>query len=203
MTRDHFDLIREKYGYYSSWAIWADADGKPKSNIGDLHIFDVDTNPSVLSELKPHIVFVGLNISRGLIHEPLANFHDSRPRGTDFKIRHALKGTEYWGAYMTDLFKDLDEKDSKNVQKLVKNSPSLVDENINFFRQEIADVLGEETNSAMLIAFGNEVYSHLSNHFRGVFCIEKVPHYAAQKYNNKEEYRRAVLESLARSRHFA
>jgi hypothetical protein len=78
MTRATFDLIKEKYGFYSSWAIWADAGGKPKSNIGDLRVFDMDANPSVLGELKPHIVFVGLNISRGLIHEPLANFHDPR-----------------------------------------------------------------------------------------------------------------------------
>jgi hypothetical protein len=41
MTRATFDLIKEKYGYYSSWAIWADAGGKPKSNIGDLRVFDI------------------------------------------------------------------------------------------------------------------------------------------------------------------
>ncbi len=56
MTRATFDLIKEKYGYYSSWAIWADAGEKPKSNIGDLRVFNMDANPSVLGELKPHIV---------------------------------------------------------------------------------------------------------------------------------------------------
>ena len=36
-------FIKDKYGYYSSWAIWSEEDEKPKSNIGDL---DIDHDPS-------------------------------------------------------------------------------------------------------------------------------------------------------------
>ncbi len=196
MTRATFDLIKEKYGYYSSWAIWADAGGKPKSNIGDLRIFDMDANPSVLGELKPHIVLVGLNISRGLIHKPFANFHDPRPQGTDFKIRHAFKGTEYWGAYMTDLFKNLDEKDSNKVKALIKNDPSIIAAHVNFLRDELRHVVGKSSKKTTLIAFGDVVYTHIQKNFSAECEVKKIPHYASQNYNNKDLYKKAVWQSL-------
>ena len=189
-------MIKEKYGFYSSWAIWADAGGKPKSNIGDLRVFDMDANPSVLGELKPHIVFVGLNISRGLIHEPLANFHDPRPQGTDFKIRHALRGSDYWGAYMTDLFKNLDEKDSNKVKALIKNDPSIIAAHVSFLRDEIRYVVGKSSEKATLIAFGDAVYTHLKKNFSAECEVKKIPHYASQNYNNKDLYKKAVWQSL-------
>lgn len=38
INQEKFDFIKEKYGYYSSWAIWADAGERPKDNIGDLSV---------------------------------------------------------------------------------------------------------------------------------------------------------------------
>ena len=82
----HFEFIKKKYGYYSSWAIWADGGEKPKDNVGDLSIFDINTNAELLQQLNPNVILVGLNISRGNIKAPLANFHDARPQAMDFKI---------------------------------------------------------------------------------------------------------------------
>ena len=100
VSREKFEFIREKYGHWTSWAVWADAGETPKSHIGDLSIFDRD---GVQDSLNSEIVLVGLNISRGDIEYPLANFHDKRPQATDYKIRYALKNTLLWGGYMTDI----------------------------------------------------------------------------------------------------
>jgi hypothetical protein len=43
-----FEFIKEKHGGYASWAIWAYEGGKPKENMGDLSIFNIDTNSSLL-----------------------------------------------------------------------------------------------------------------------------------------------------------
>ena len=38
MNETKFELIKKKYGHYASWAIWAEVG--PKSNMGDLNIFE-------------------------------------------------------------------------------------------------------------------------------------------------------------------
>jgi hypothetical protein len=80
MTRARFDFIRDKWGLLASWAVWADAGDTPKSNMGDLGIFD---DPKILSDLNVNVLFVGLNVSRGSITVPLSNFYDASPRATD------------------------------------------------------------------------------------------------------------------------
>jgi len=61
ITRDKFEEIKEKYGYWSSWAIWAEAGDTPKSNVGDLSVFEGD---EFLDALNINYVLVGLNIAR-------------------------------------------------------------------------------------------------------------------------------------------
>ena len=196
MNIHRFNALRVKYGGCASWAIWSDAGERPKSNIGDLSVFDILRNPTLLEQLKPRIIFVGLNISRGVMTEPLANFHDARPQGTDFKIRHALKGSRFWGGYMTDLFKDLDEKDSNKVKALIDKDTGLVESHVNFLRNEVQDVAGGPNIRATLVAFGDIVYEKLHRHFADEHEVKKIPHYASQKYNNKDRYREAVAKAL-------
>jgi hypothetical protein len=95
-----FELIKEKYGHYASWAVWTDGKSKPKENVGELGVFEIDNNTALLKQLDPNVVLIGLNISRR-VQFPLGNFHDGRPGSMDYKIRYALKGTTLWGAYMT------------------------------------------------------------------------------------------------------
>ena len=41
MNETKFELIKKKkYGHYASWAIWAEVGDTPKSNMGDLNIFE-------------------------------------------------------------------------------------------------------------------------------------------------------------------
>ena len=86
-----FQYLKEKYGHWTSWAIWSEVGQTPKSNIGDLSIFEGN---NFLKILNPDVVLVGLNISRGNIKFPLANFHDMRSEAMDYKIRFALKETK-------------------------------------------------------------------------------------------------------------
>ena len=194
VTREQFEFIKSKYGLHASWAVWADEGDTPKSNMGDLRVLDPEINKDLLSELNPNVVLVGLNISRGAIHEPFGNFHDKRPAATDFKTRFAVKNSPLWGAYMTDIIKDFDQKISGKVIKYLKKNPSFEQENVNTFYQELSDI---GSVAPTMIAFGNITYDILQRNFKNKFQILKIPHYAS--YVSKETYReevRSVWKSL-------
>ena len=126
ISRDRFELVKEKYGLHASWAVWPDIGDTPKSNTGDLSIFD---DPDVVSILNPNIVLVGLNFSKsGVVTNSFQNFHGSG--GGAYKIRYALQGTPLWGAYMTDIIKDFPEEESKNVMSYLNANPSVVPDNV-------------------------------------------------------------------------
>ena len=187
MTEDEFEFIKSKYQYWSSWAVWAEEGDTPKSNVGDLSVFDLKRNPKLLEILNPNIVLVALNISRGDITKPFANFHDSRPEATDFKIRYATKDTILWGAYMTDIIKDFEEKVSGKVQSFLKDNRDFEKENVKFFLNELSEV---GAINPTLIAFGNVAFDILKRNLKEKFNIFKIPHYAA--YHGKEKYREQV-----------
>ena len=187
MTENEFEFIKSKYQYWSSWAVWAEEGDTPKSNVGDLSVFDLKRNPKLLEILNPNIVLVALNISRGDITKPFANFHDSRPEATDFKIRYATKDTILWGAYMTDIIKDFEEKVSGKVQSFLKDNRDFEKENVKFFLNELSEV---GAINPTLIAFGNVAFDILKRNLKEKFNIFKIPHYAA--YSGKEKYREQV-----------
>ena len=188
VTRKVFEKIKSNYGNCASWAVWAKQGEKPKSNVGDLTVLNPDSNPHLLTQLNPQIILVGLNISRNLGIEPLANFHDSKSKATDYKIRFALTDTVFWGAYMTDIIKDFDEVSSGKMIKYLRAEPDLERQNVKLFREEIA-ILGVEKPT--LIAFGADVYSILARNFGDEFDIKKIQHYAAR--TSKEIYRQLAL----------
>ena len=190
ITLEKFKYIKNKYGLYASWAVWDEEGDTPKSNVGNLEILDPKVNDQLIQQLNSKNVLVALNISRGAIQTPLANFHDKRSVATDFKIRHALKGTRLWGSYMTDLFKDYDEKTSSNVKKYIRANPDFVTKNIDFFKMELKD-LGDVKN---LIAFGGDVYIQLKKYFDHDFNIIKIPHYA--NYVSQLKYREMVAKLI-------
>ena len=179
-----FDLIKEKYGYLSSWAVWAQHDEAPKSNMGDLSVFETST---ILNELNPNFILVGLNISRGSIKTPLANFHDPSAKATDYKIRYALKNTPFWGAYMTDIIKNYVEIDSAKIPVYLRENPEVERENIDFFLEELKDL---EVDDPAIICFGGEAHKIVSRNLKKRFHIFKVPHYAT--YMSKEVYREKI-----------
>jgi hypothetical protein len=184
VDRAKFEFIKEKYGHWTSWAIWAEAGDAPKSNVGDLSIFSGD---NFLSQLNSEVILVGLNISRGDIKSPLANFHDARSEATDYKIRYALKDTPFWGGYMTDIIKDFNEKESGKMMSYLRANKEFEKSNVEIFKGELED-LG--CTDPTIIAFGNDAFSILLRNFKDQFKVLKVPHYA--NYTSKEAYRQQI-----------
>jgi len=189
ITIEKFNFIKQKYGYVASWAIWADEGDKPKSNVGDLTVLDPSINKNLLLHLNPNVVFVGLNISRGAIKFPFANFHDKQPEATDYKIRYAFRGSPYWGGYMTDIIKNYNQKESGRVEAYLKINPEFEKQNVKSFLEELIDI---DSKDPILIAFGKVTYEVLYRNLKKKVKISKVPHYA--NYESKEKYRAQVKE---------
>lgn len=191
ITKEHYLEITNKFGEFASWAVWADEGLKPKSNIGDMSIFDINNNPGLLEILNPNVIMVALNFSRSLNNLPFVNFHDSRPEGQDYKIRYAFRGTEFYGAYMTDIIKDFEDKVSGNVKVYLKNNKNFELDNIEFFKEEIAELRCQDP---FIIAFGNVTYEILKKYFSQTYRIQKVMHYSQQI--SKENYKNIIWETL-------
>lgn len=187
---EKFLEIRERFGHFASWAIWADEGTNPKDNIDDLSVLDPDVNPGLLKMLHGNSILLGLNISRR-VERPLGNFHDPRPMATDFKIRYALKDTSYWGSYMTDIIKDFEERASGKVMSFLGSNKDFERENIRKIREEIA-VLG--FSSPILVAFGKDAEKIAKRNLCHEFQIVGIPHYA--NYISKENYRAQVRGQL-------
>ena len=187
-----FENIKQNHGSYASWAVWADASEKPKSNMGDLSHFK---NESVVSLLKNDVVMVGLNISRP-VSEPFINFHDPNPRANDFKIRYAFRDSEYYGAYMTDIIKFLEEVDSKNVMKYLKEHPEIIEGNLKTFREELQDL---KATAPVILAFGTDTHKLLSENLKKneYHKLIKLTHYSHRM--GKEAYKQAVFKEIRSS----
>jgi hypothetical protein len=181
-----YQEIANKHGYYASWAVWADEGSKPKSNVGDLTIFDLNINPGLLEMLNPNIVMVGFNISRK-IEFTYGNFHDGRPQSQDYKIRYAFKESPFYGAYMTDIIKDFEHLISRTVASYLKSNRDFEEQNITSFKKELIDI---KSNNPIILAFGNHAHDLLVEHFNRDYQIIRVPHYSM--YISKEDYKRKV-----------
>ena len=184
--------IRRHHGGHGSWAVWAEPSSGPKSNIGDLGILDPRVNDRLLGTLRADVVMIGLNISRPF-SEPFRNFHDKNPRANDYKIRFAFAGTRYYGAYMTDIIKDLPMVDSAALLNRLKTEPGLIRKNVDLLRRELG-FLGAE--APLLLAFGHAAYSLLANNLAAGerSGLIKLTHYA--HWMGQERYREKVLGEI-------
>jgi len=195
MDKQQFELIKKKHGSYASWAVWADVAEKPKSNMGDLSVFDLDLNPGLLHVLKTNVVMVGLNMASfsRLLPEPFRNFHDPNPSANDFKIRHAFRKTDYYGAYMTDIIKRVGMLDSKDLLAHLKSHPDLIGQNIDFFREELRAL---NCSAPVILAFGAAVYNIIRENLRTAEYSKliKLTHYS--HHVRKEKYREAVRKQI-------
>jgi hypothetical protein len=180
VSPEKYEFIEEKYGNVASWAVWKDGVGKS----------NMEFEKPDLSILNPNVVLVGLNISKP-IEKSFANFHSDSPHANDYKLRYALKGTPFWGAYMTDIIKDFEEKVSGNLMKYLKNNKDFEKKHIAAFEQELIDI---GSDKPILIALGNDSYTILKRNLGDKYRIYKVTHYS-HRPNTKEKLRTEV-ESL-------
>lgn len=190
-----FEKLKNEYGDAASWAIWSKVGKTPKSNIGDLSVFD---DPKLLNKLNTKFVFVGLNVadhnSDAEIQE-WSNFHsDDLKKGQDFKMRYAFEGTPCWGAYITDIIKDFKETDSSKVKKNIykKGKPTeLLEDNIRKFKKELEIIEKGQGSKPVLLALGGEVRRILENFFVSEgYTVIGLKHYSYRisKENLKREY---------------
>jgi hypothetical protein len=192
VDRGTFDQIKAQHGQYSSWAVWAEASRKPKSNIGDMSLVDPDANPILLQSLSADVVMIGLNISRP-VTEPFRNFHDPSPWANDFKIRYAFAGTRFWGAYMTDFLKDFEMVESTSVIRRLKQEPKLVVESVERLLAEVSDL---QCISPTILAFGAATHQLVANNVPPDKYARLVglTHYSYRM--SKERYRHAILKEI-------
>lgn len=189
VSRDVFSQVLENYHNFASWAVWAKAGLRPKSNMGDLSCFSPEKLEETLPILHTDYVLVGLNISTIDITIPLSNFHGEN--GEVYKARYALEGTPLWGAYMTDIIKNFKEPDSTKILRALKADPSVERMHVNSFKEELAAIGAEK---ATLVAFGGGVSDILTRHFQGQYRLIRIPHYASRC--NKETYKTNVIDCI-------
>ena len=199
MDLDKFEIIKEEYGTCASWAVWKEqGNNPPLFNMGDLNILDPQQNPNLLSQLKPDVVFVGLNISMYISDEkPFRNFHPTGKKARyaqDYKTRFALKDTELWGGYMTDIIKHYPELHGQDVMGFLNGNPDVEKKNIETFRKELKD-LG--TENPTIIAFGIDTHSVLTRNLNNEFNIFQVTHYSYQGLT-KEDFRDEIKSLIER-----
>ncbi len=192
INRDSFDRIKQLHGGYASWAVWAAASDKPKSNMSDMRVLDPDTNHALLQTLRNDIVMIGLNISRSF-SEPFRNFHDPSPSANDFKIRHAFANTAFYGAYMTDIVKHVEMVESTSLMRHLKENPSVVGRNVENFLDELADL---HCVRPTILAFGTDAHRLVAENVpsKAYSRLVKLTHYSHRI--SKEDYRQTVLEQI-------
>lgn len=188
-----FEQIKDKHGAYASWAVWAEPDQSPTSNIGDLTVLDPARNSSLLATLRGEVVMLGLCFPRPVAALPFTNFHDASPHGQDYKIRHAFSGTPYYGAYMTNLIKGVIMPESRDLLKLLKSDPSLVSKSVGALLGEFEDL---HCSQPLVIAFGANTYKLAtrlipSSRYGRLVRVTSYGHYIS-----KENYRQRVLTEI-------
>jgi hypothetical protein len=189
------DLIKRKHGAYASWAVWAPPSGVPKSNMSNMDVLDERRNPALLETLNPSVVMIALNVaSRSLSGQAFRNFHDPSPVANDFKIRFAFTGTQFWGAYMTDVIKDFPETVSGRLLHHLKAHPEIVPRHVDTLRAELADL---PHHNPVILAFGGGVHALLQRHLTpdDYSLLIGLTHYSHRI--SKENYRERVHQQIA------
>jgi hypothetical protein len=113
------EFDNESLSKFSSWAIWE------KKNINKF----IEEN---VHNLKGNIVFVGLNFGKKVEQwQDWQNFY-----GVE-RLIDLLSGTDFEGAYMTDIIKNYYEPDYRKVLKYIKSNEEIRNKHIEFFFEEI------------------------------------------------------------------
>jgi hypothetical protein len=184
VSRVDFELLRQKYGGFASWAIWDPRDKSDESIINRCQ-----------HELNARTVMVGLNISAPLT-VPWSNFHIGR---NDRKLEFAFNESEFRGAYMTDLIKAEVEVSSAELMRRIRNGSINIGPHLAFFRQEMADV--GATGESNFILFGSDVKNLFRQHLNDLFPNQiAVRHYAV--YGSAEDWT-AEFRQIASAREYS
>ncbi|MBI1833357.1 MAG: hypothetical protein HYR90_00880 [Candidatus Andersenbacteria bacterium] len=146
---DEYEELKRKYGSYGSWAVWR------HNNESDTSVIDEH-----VEELHSRFIFLGLNVSQSLGSAAWVNFHGGKHAR---KLKYALNDTKLRGSYITDIFKDLPAPKSSDIVKILADDPSLITQNVEFFKREMADI--RVTAESVFVVLGTPT-SYISRYFR-------------------------------------
>jgi hypothetical protein len=128
MDEAAYQVMKGRFGTCGSWAVW-----NPK-------------DPYDLSVIKEHIgcldtgyVFVGLNVSRGILDCPdWTNFHHRHRGCKEWGLSRKLGVKPWFGSYMTDILVDCPGASAREIVRAVTADPALLDKGAASFRKQIA-----------------------------------------------------------------
>lgn len=195
MTRDLLERATP-YRHISSWAVWDKVRPTARFHRHSNLTLPV-ADPALRQVLRSDIVFLGLNPGNAANDgvAPWAMFHTG-PRHNDHFIAEALRCTPYWGAYMTDLFRQVESKSS-----LVRTNSG----DIETLLTQIAALNGGQP--VHLIPFGGKANEALCAHRKRlansglVTRVTRIPHYSGSNgrihRNDIDVYRTLVHQALA------
>jgi hypothetical protein len=151
-NNEEYNILASKYGSFASWAIWDYKNQSDASIIGENR-----------GSLHSKFVLLALNFSQGLIKQTWGNFHygPSNVR----KIKFACDDNKLRGSYMTDLFKNMVEKNSAKVKNLLDED--LIKRNVDLFNQEMQDI--KIDNDSTFVVWGvpsSELALYFNKYFK-------------------------------------
>lgn len=174
---EEYQILKQKYGGVSSWALWDENDEKCtlviEENIG---------------WLNSRYVGVGLNISK-----PVSTWSNFRGGKHDRKLKKAFNKGRIKGFYLTDVLKNIVEKNSTIIEQKIKNKEIDLISHITFFIQEMKDIKIDD--DTIFLIFGNQTYDLFNSHLKSSFPknkIVKLKHYSAR--GTDKEWVKSALE---------
>ncbi len=201
ITKTQFEKLRNNYGVYASFAVWDSWE-----NVSDFSMF---SNDEILDKLNNDYVFVALNPAKRpeSINQDMTtfeNFHSGYSYQKDYKLCYALRGTKFWGSYITDLYKSFRECYSPNLKQMLKNEPANAENDKRMLKEEIR-ILTENKGKkdVVLLALGRETEKYLKKMFKigkgkYEYRIVYIEHYS--NYCSKETYRENFITTVEREK---
>ena len=179
IKKENYVKLKEKYGNIASWAIWDDDDisGHDWCLNDDELMKNIETK-YVLVALNP---YGGKNAKRSKKQDKSLpwnqNFHTS---ANDCDLRDAIRGTSFWGSYITDLFKKKPSEGQNSLEKKINENDEK--EAVDELEEEIALI----SDNVILIALGDKVFDYLNKYLSGPYIIRKIRHFAYRFLDPKE-----------------
>ena len=140
----------------ASWAIWS------SSNLHDTKIIK-----NSIEELRPNIIFCGLNFSgKGILDfenpnwTSWKNFHSTSKMDT--RLYKVLNDSKYRGAYMTDIIKCVPTKSAKELKNKIECGKINMNAQVNIFKDEIKVL---NNNNIEIYLMGRDTESYFKNYF--------------------------------------
>lgn len=179
ISEKRFDEIGERYGRYSSWAIWDAADIRNTSIIS-----------RCVGELRIDVIMVGVNASADVSGHWWKNFHHGR---NDHKLRLAFNESRFRGAYMTDIIKSVFTVKAADLMRDLRSKPAVIAPHLAAFKTEMS-YIGADKFSLFLV-FGRDAQflfeGHLAADFQNFIPVE---HFAC--YRTTESWLRDLWQVI-------